>query len=37
MKLWQKGVVSHQKIDSFTVGNDREYDLFLAKFHYLIY
>ncbi|MDG1761343.1 MAG: argininosuccinate lyase [Flavobacteriaceae bacterium] len=35
MKLWQKGVVSHQKIDSFTVGNDREYDLFLAKYDVL--
>jgi argininosuccinate lyase len=35
MKLWQKGVVSHQKIDSFTVGKDREYDLFLAKYDVL--
>ena len=35
MKLWQKGVISHQKIDSFTVGKDREYDLFLAKYDVL--
>ena len=32
MKLWQKGVVAHEKVDKFTVGNDREYDLFLAQY-----
>ena len=32
MKLWQKGVVTHEKVDKFTVGNDREYDLFLAQY-----
>ncbi len=32
MKLWEKGVSPHQKIDQFTVGNDRELDLILAKY-----
>jgi len=30
MKLWQKGAAAHQKVDHFTVGKDREYDLVLA-------
>ncbi len=32
MKLWDKGFSTDQKIDSFTVGDDRELDLFLAKY-----
>ena len=32
MKLWQKGAVAHQKVDEFTVGKDREYDLVLAQY-----
>ncbi|MDC1217332.1 argininosuccinate lyase [Flavobacteriaceae bacterium] len=32
MKLWQKGATAHEKVDAFTVGKDREYDLVLAKF-----
>ena len=32
MKLWQKGAVAHEKVDEFTVGKDREYDIVLAKY-----
>ncbi|MFS4454744.1 argininosuccinate lyase [Maribacter sp. 2304DJ31-5] len=32
MKLWDKGFSTDQKIDHFTVGNDRELDLHLAKY-----
>lgn len=32
MKLWDKGFSTDQKIDRFTVGNDRELDLILAKY-----
>ena len=32
MKLWQKGAAAHQKVDHFTVGKDREYDLQLAAY-----
>ena len=32
MKLWQKGNAAHQKVDHFTVGSDREYDLLLASY-----
>ena len=32
MKLWKKGATAHQKVDFFTVGKDREYDLFLAEY-----
>jgi len=32
MKLWDKGVSTDKKIDHFTVGNDRELDLHLAKY-----
>ncbi len=32
MKLWQKGSSAHEKVDQFTVGKDREYDLVLAKY-----
>ncbi len=31
MKLWVKGFSTDKKIDHFTVGNDRELDLLLAK------
>ena len=31
MKLWEKGIPTDQQIDFFTVGNDRELDLILAK------
>jgi len=32
MKLWEKGFSTDKKIDLFTVGNDRELDLVLAKY-----
>jgi argininosuccinate lyase len=32
MKLWDKGHSNDKKIDLFTVGNDRELDLILAKY-----
>ena len=32
MKLWDKGLTTDKKIDMFTVGNDRELDLLLAKY-----
>jgi len=32
MKLWDKGFSTDKKIDRFTVGNDRELDLVLAKY-----
>ncbi len=32
MKLWDKGFSTDKKIDQFTVGNDRELDLHLAKY-----
>lgn len=32
MKLWDKGYSTEKKIDHFTVGNDRELDLVLAKY-----
>ena len=32
MKLWDKGFSTDKKIDMFTVGNDRELDLILAKY-----
>ena len=32
MKLWDKGFTTDKKIDMFTVGNDRELDLLLAKY-----
>lgn len=35
MKLWEKGIPTDQKIDLFTVGNDRELDLVLAKYDVL--
>ncbi|WP_373017399.1 argininosuccinate lyase [Muriicola sp.] len=35
MKLWEKGLKTDEKIDRFTVGNDRELDLLLAKYDVL--
>jgi len=35
MKLWDKGFSTDKKIDIFTVGNDRELDLELAKYDVL--
>ena len=32
MKLWDKGFSTDKKIDFFTVGNDRELDLVLARY-----
>ena len=32
MKLWDKGYKTEEKVDHFTVGDDREYDLVLAKY-----
>ena len=32
MKLWDKGISIDEKIEKFTVGNDRELDLFLAEY-----
>lgn len=35
MKLWEKGIPTDVKTDMFTVGNDRELDLFLAEYDVL--
>ena len=35
MKLWEKGIPTDQKINLFTVGNDRELDLVLSKYDVL--
>ena len=32
MKLWDKGISIDRQIEKFTVGNDRELDLYLAEF-----
>ena len=32
MKLWDKGFSVDKQIENFTVGKDREFDLFLAKY-----
>lgn len=32
MKLWDKGISIDKKIEQFTVGNDREIDLHIAKY-----
>jgi argininosuccinate lyase len=32
MKLWEKGISIDRKIEAFTVGNDRELDLKIAKY-----
>lgn len=35
MKLWQKETSTNKKVETFTVGQDREMDLYLAKFDVL--
>ncbi|MDR2121572.1 MAG: argininosuccinate lyase [Flavobacteriaceae bacterium] len=35
MKLWEKGIPSDKQIDRFTVGNDRELDVILARYDVL--
>ena len=35
MKLWDKGYSVDKKIEDFTVGQDREMDLYLAPFDVL--
>ena len=35
MKLWQKNITSAKEVETFTVGNDRELDLYLAPFDVL--
>ena len=35
MKLWQKDNESLKEVEKFTVGNDREFDLYLAPFDVL--
>ncbi len=35
MKLWDKGFTEDEKIDKFTVGHDREMDLYLAQYDIL--
>ena len=35
MKLWEKGIPTDQKIEQFTVGNDRELDIILARYDVL--
>ena len=35
MKLWQKNKASLKEVERFTVGNDREMDLYLARFDIL--
>ena len=32
MKLWDKGFSIDKKIEHFTVGNDREIDMYIAKY-----
>ena len=32
MKLWDKGIKIDQLIEQFTVGNDREIDIHIAKY-----
>jgi argininosuccinate lyase len=35
MKLWQKDKASLQEVETFTVGKDREMDMYLAAFDVL--
>ena len=35
MKLWQKDKASLQEVEKFTVGNDRDLDIYLAPFDVL--
>jgi len=32
MKLWDKGLTIDKKIEQFTIGNDREIDMYIAKY-----
>lgn len=32
MKLWDKGISIDKKVENFTVGNDREIDIYIAKY-----
>jgi argininosuccinate lyase len=32
MKLWQKNITTSEAVETFTVGNDREMDMYLASF-----
>ncbi len=34
-KLWEKDLPLNKKIESFTIGKDKELDLFLAKYDVL--
>ena len=34
-KLWEKNVQVNEEIDRFTVGRDREMDIYLAKYDVL--
>ena len=35
MKLWQKNIASTKEVETFTVGKDRELDMYLAPFDVL--
>jgi argininosuccinate lyase len=35
MKLWQKNISSLKEVEIFTVGNDRQLDMYLAPFDVL--
>lgn len=35
MKLWEKSVQVNREIERFTIGNDSEMDLYLAKYDVL--
>ena len=35
MKLWDKGIPTNKAIEDFTVGKDRELDLYLAQYDIL--
>jgi argininosuccinate lyase len=35
MKLWQKNITSAKEVEAFTVGRDRELDMYLAPFDVL--
>ena len=35
MKLWQKNIASLKEVETFTVGKDRELDMYLAPFDVL--
>ena len=35
MKLWDKGLQIDKIIENFTVGNDREIDIYIAKYDVL--